>query len=389
MRERTPVKFAISETLGAGERDAWERFWTTSRHSHPRQHHAFAEVEAAKGRRPLFARAEEGGRPVAIALFSVRPVLPGGRLSAEAVCVRGPVFDDPAAGRALIDAVASEMRDALAGSIRLSPYWLYPEADDVAAMLRDAGFSPSADTPRDASGLVDLARGEDEMLASFSTSTRKEIRLAERRGVEVRPLVRGPETDAAFACLLTHRRDRGLPPVPRREFDGMFDQVLSGGDLGVLLGATHAGRLLGVISVIASVSTAHPAHYSIDAAACRDLSNLSIGPALWWSALRWARDRGCAHLDVEGNVVPLDPSHRRYEYENFKRRFAPRAVDRLGEHVLVCNAAADSLHRGAAGLARLRRRAALGWREMLTREPHGTSRTRPVVRDPRDAGQRP
>jgi len=82
-------------TLTPEQQQQWLRFWKKTRHSHPRQHFAMGDIEAAKGRKPVFVFGFEGDTIVAIGLFSIRPLLTNNKRSLEAFCLSGPVFDDP------------------------------------------------------------------------------------------------------------------------------------------------------------------------------------------------------------------------------------------------------------------------------------------------------
>jgi peptidoglycan pentaglycine glycine transferase (the first glycine) len=371
----------MSDGLDDVRRAEWAAFGRRARHAHPRQHADMGEIERAKGARPLFATARTDDGVAGVALVSVRPLLPGGFLSAEAVCVRGPTFDDPAVGRALLATIVEHLARRHVGRLRVAPHWTYPDADAVASVLADMNFAP-VDEARDPTGWVDLSRGEDEILASFSSGTRKEIRLADRRGVEVRPLATEFDAASAFDLFAARRRAKGLSPVRRSELDTTFREVWSTGDSGVLLGAMKDRRLLGALAVLRSSSLAHPSLYAVDPEAGRETSNLNVGAALWWRAFLWAKAQGCAHLDVEGNVLPLDPSHPRYEYENFKRRFRPAPMERLGEHALVLDPVVWTIARQASRAPHLARRVVASATRLFQRGPRGVSAVRPLFPSP-------
>ena len=122
------------------ERRSWERYWSESGHAHPRQHPALAQVERARGREPWFAFATLRGEIVAAAVLSLRPLLPGGRCSPEAVCLRGPAFDDLDVGRAFLGELVRDLRERAVGRIRISPYWYDREPAGAAELLASFGF---------------------------------------------------------------------------------------------------------------------------------------------------------------------------------------------------------------------------------------------------------
>jgi hypothetical protein len=370
------VKVTIAESLSDETRAAWERFWRTAKHAHPRQHFVLGGVETAKDRRTLFFTAERDGALVGVAALMVRSLLPGRRAPGEANCLSGPAFDDLDVGREFVREIVARLRALSVGRVRLSPAWYYPDAEPVRAMLQELGFVPLDASPRRQTGLVDVTRTPDEIIASFTTSTRRDIRQVERKGVVVRPLTEASECALALQSFAALRARRGLAPIDRREFEDTFERVLRHQDLGALLGAWKDSQFLGAITLYRSTSTTHVSHYAVEAGLGRELSNMSIGPILWWQACLWAKAKGCGHLDVEGGVKADDPKSPMFEIENFKRRFAPQPVERLDEHVLVCNPLVWAFHRGAIRLANGKNKMRAAWQRLFTGGPRGRSRAR-------------
>jgi len=99
------------------------------------------------------------------------------------------VFDNVEFFKEFIQCVIARFKKLGVGSVRISPYWQFPEAEQVESAINSLGFVPynRREGTRSSTGYVDLTRSEDEILASFSQNTRRKIRQVEHSGVTVGP----------------------------------------------------------------------------------------------------------------------------------------------------------------------------------------------------------
>lgn len=341
------MKVHFYEELDKRSKAEWKRFWNQCRHSHPRQHLLFGEVERAKGRTPIYAVAEDEGALVCIGIFSIRPLFFGRRFSLEAVCLRGPTFDDVSHGREFLSQIVSRFRELKVGIIRVSPYWFYPEAALVRSMLDELGFIPYGGcSPKGSTGLVDLQPNDDDIFASLSKSTRREIRRAERQNITIRPASNSNETVAFFQHLSQMNRECAVMPVSYDEFRATFQYILKSQQIGVLLNAFWREEFLGGLWIVRGPLAAHTSRYVVAPEALRELSNLSIGPVLWWSGIMWAKAKGCRWLDVEGYQNNIDPSDVKYLVYRFKKKFKPKPIEILAQHTYRCSPVTYSISKG-------------------------------------------
>lgn len=172
---------------------AWDAFVAGHPSGHCLQSSAWGRVRAAQGwevRRVVVdagTTSAAGGdaapgrparAPIAGAQLLVRRRLGG----AVAYVPRGPVCAplDPAwpALRAALRAVA---RDCVA--VRVEPHW--PDDPATREWLTDAGLRPADPVQPPSTVRVDLARGEDAILAGMKQKWRYNVRLAEKSGVVV------------------------------------------------------------------------------------------------------------------------------------------------------------------------------------------------------------
>ncbi|MEW5762353.1 MAG: peptidoglycan bridge formation glycyltransferase FemA/FemB family protein [Bacillota bacterium] len=202
--------------------------------------------------------------------------------------------------------------------------------------LRRWGFRP-AGAPEGFGGVqpryvfrLDLSPSEEEILAAMKHKTRYNIRLAERKGVQVRA-GRDREDLKVFYALLkeTAARDnfriRSYP-----YFEAIWDLFVVPGTARIFL-ATYEGE---VIAGTLAFRCGDRVWYLYGASGNR-YRNVMPNHLLQWTMIRWARAMGCTLYDfrgVPGTADPSDPLHGLYR---FKEGFGARFTRFVGEHDLV------------------------------------------------------
>lgn len=338
------MKMNFCFDLNGAEVSKWNDFWQHCHHSHARQNYLFGEIERAKGRTPVYIYGEVSGSIVCAGIFSLRPLFKAKYFSFEAICTRGPAFDDVAHGEFYMRETVSWFSSLRVGKVRISPYWYFPEAEPVALLLGRLEFVPYDGEHRTSTGLLDLTRSEEEIFASFDRKTRQQIKAATKLGVSIVPVTDFAEANLAFNCLRSMREQRGIKPMSEKEFAAVFEYILKGQDIGFLFNARLGSTFLGALWNFRTQDFTNPSGYAIAPGASKDLpSSYSIGPALWWEMQKWAKAKGCRWFDVEGYIENPDPSIKTYAVHKFKKRFNPQAVELINEHVKVCNKTIDFL----------------------------------------------
>jgi len=154
---------------------------------------------------------------------------------------------------------------------------------------------------------LDLTPGSREIFAGLRDSTRRNIRKAEKAGVEIAVSV-SPEAVEDFCRLnaLT-RRDHGLPPQPRRFFRNIFDHILS------------CGRGFVVLAFSRGVAVAANIYFRFGetllykyGASDRAFQHLRANNLVMWEAIRWGCDHGCRSLCF-GRTEPQNDGLRRFK----------------------------------------------------------------------------
>ena len=304
----------------------------------------FAEIEKGKGRDPLYVAGHLDGKLCFAGIFSLRPLVFGRWFSLEAVCLRGPVFDNVEAARECLRKLSSLLHSRGVGSIRLSPYWTFPDAAVVEEMLKEEEFVPCRGANRLKTGFVCLENDLSSLYGSISGNTRRKIKQGEKLGISIRPASGDAEIDQFYTALDRFNIERGVFRMSRGEFYSFYNSVLVHQNLGTLLGAFSDGLLFAGVIAIRSPFTAQCPNIFVNR---RDLvgkyNSWTATPSVFWAMLQWAKRKGCKAFDMEGyvaNTNSTDPFHAIYEA---KAKFLPDEREILSEHKLVCNATLSKL----------------------------------------------
>lgn len=210
---------------------------------------------------------------------------------------KGPVSADPEAhGLALahVEALARARR-AVWAKVDGDPVALGAlslDAQRRALSARGWSRSPSQVQFRN-TGLTDLRCSDDALLAAMKPKTRYNVRLAEKRGVSVRVVSPISPTDAQVLCEMyaeTGQRDGFLTRAAPYYLDAWQAMDAVG------LIAERAGQPLAGLVLF---RFGRRAWYFYGMSRNEGREHMA-SYALQWSAMRWARDAGCAEYDWWG-----------------------------------------------------------------------------------------
>ncbi len=134
---------------------------------------------------------------------------------------------------------------------------------------------------------LDLSPGEEALAARFSSNTRRNLKKAQREGVEVRICNDETSMRAFYRMNCLTRKRHGLPPQPYRFFDLIFKHVISE-NLGLVLLAQKEGKIL------AGALFFHFGAHAIYkfGASDMDYKSLRANSLVMWEALRWYAGQG-------------------------------------------------------------------------------------------------
>ena len=208
------------------------------------------------------------------------------------------------------------------------------ENEDFRRMLEDFGFRTrhggknfEAIQPKFVFRLWLNGRTEDEIMASFHQKWRYNIRLAVKKGVEVRVCGKEMVPDFARIMLTTGVRD-GFVTRPPEYFANMLDNL---GEHARLYMAFHEGQpIAGTLAI----------HYGdkvwyLYGASSNEHRNLMPNYLLQWSMIQWAVETGCSVYDFRGVSGDISEDNPLYGLYKFKKGFGGDFTEFVGEYDLV------------------------------------------------------
>lgn len=208
----------------------------------------------------------------------------------------GPVYDESRiknqelskALECLLTAIHTDFPDAV--FIRLEPTYNL--------QLTTYNLRPTLHIQPGSTILLDMRKSTEELLAGMHPKTRYNMKVAERHGVQIRPLTTPDaqaEAAALFADTLT-RRKLVSPPA------AYYAQLLDSPDLAVSgLGAYYNEEL---VACGLFIDFGHTRTYLFGGSS-REHKNVMAPYLLHWTAIQDAKQRGCTTYDffgAEGSV---------------------------------------------------------------------------------------
>lgn len=145
---------------------------------------------------------------------------------------------------------------------------------------------------------------DDPLLKQMHQKTRYSVRLAYRRGVEIRQMYPTAEAIATFYGLMQDTAQRNQFGI--HSLDYYYDFLQLFGEDAMLLGAWSDGNLA---AVLIGAAFGDMAVYMYGASSTQHRAH-GAAFALQFEAMKWGRARGCSHYDLWG-IPPEDPESTR------------------------------------------------------------------------------
>lgn len=280
---------------------AWDAWLETQPQAHVLQLSGWRRLKEQFGWRGLTVAATAGSFHPSTRIGTGGELLAGSQLLLKrasgltlAYAPRGPITDwaNRFETEMLLQALRARALQQGAVVLKIEPD--LPDTPANRAVLQAHGFVPSRQTVQPPSTIVlDIGRSEEEILAGMKSKWRYNVRLAERKGVQVRPMTAADLPAFHTLMAATGERD-GFATHSADYFTAAFHLLAP--QHAVFLLAEHEGDPLGAIVVAAAGRTAC---YLWGASSDRG-RNLMPNHALQWAGMRWARSRGATRYDFWG-----------------------------------------------------------------------------------------
>ncbi|HEX8730914.1 MAG TPA: peptidoglycan bridge formation glycyltransferase FemA/FemB family protein [Ktedonobacterales bacterium] len=312
------------------DREQWNRFVESQATGNITQTWEWAELGGRLGSRALRLGALEDGalRGALLLIVERAPVVGQPYFYAP----RGPVCDDPAAPAlaALLDHTRALARAEGAFMLKLEPNVSDGDAAWLAAFQRlGLRRNPFATHPR-RSWALDITPDEPTLLANMKEKWRYNIRLAGRKGVTVRETL-ASEDIATFYTLYRETAERDGIFIHEAQHYEDFLRLYGERDAATLLLAEYEGQPIAALIV---ARCGPVATYMFGASSNRERNRMP-NHLLQWTAIRWARARGCRLYDFRAIAETLEPGEDMYSLYTYKQGFGGFSLFTLETHDMV------------------------------------------------------
>lgn len=313
--------------------EEWNRFVERHRHGHLLQSCQWAQFKSHHAWSACRVIARDDGQIAAGAQVLFRRVGP----VSVAYVPKGPVvdWDDPGLVAAVVGGLHAICRRQRTVFLRLEPD--LPHDPGLARQLAAMKFRHAGKVQPLSTLHLDIDRDPDEILAGMKPKTRYNIRLAERKGVQVRE---GTEAEVATFYRLSQITSlRDDFPIHAETYYRDAYRIFVPSDMARLLLAEYNGEVIAGLMVFAFGTTA----WYMYGASSNRYRNLMPNHLLQWRAIQWARARGCKVYDFWGipDEIGQDPalaelasqrSDGLWGVYRFKEGFGGRVVRYLGAY---------------------------------------------------------
>jgi lipid II:glycine glycyltransferase (peptidoglycan interpeptide bridge formation enzyme) len=171
--------------------------------------------------------------------------------------------------------------------------------------------------------LLDLEETETELLESMKPKTRYNIRLALKRGIEIRESISTDDLEF-FYKLSVGLKKRGYTPFDYLHYYNLFT-TLSKEGLAKMFVAEHQNEILSIMIVTYFGKTATYLH----SASSDNKRELKPNHLAMWTAILDAKKRGFKIFDFWGIAPNDDPNHKWAGITSFKKGFGGTQINSM------------------------------------------------------------
>ncbi len=309
--------------------EVWDAFVAQDVRGHLLQTWAWGELKAAYGWTPVRLAVERDGSLVAGAQVLYRRLGP----FSLGYIPKGPVLVDesPDGVNLLWQSLHRCSRRMRAINLKVEPEW-YDDQVDRPSWLVEHSLRPAKEFVQPRSTIiVDLAAEPDALLARMKPKWRYNIRLSERKGVEIHEA--GADDVRRFHELMRVTGKRDAFGIHSLDYYQRVLALFAPLGRAQLLMAHHNNTLLAGLMVFAFNKQA----WYMYGASSNERRELMPNHQLQWRAMQWAKGKGCQQYDLWGIPdVDEDPDTAALAgVGRFKAGFGGRVVRYVGAYDYV------------------------------------------------------
>jgi peptidoglycan pentaglycine glycine transferase (the first glycine) len=321
----------FARLIGADERENYNEFIRKAEKCHFLQSYEWGELKAKTGWEPIRIIIEEDDHVIgAVQILKRKLPLMGKSIF---YAPRGPVlnYDNDEHIRELMKKLKSIARQHNAVFLKIDPdiSVANPQYEE---MLERFGFKKHSKgknfegvQPRFVFRLnIDMA--EEDLLASFEAKTRYNIRLAQRKGVEIISDCTKDHLRVFYDILkVTAERDKYMIRA-YSYYEDIWEHFIEKGTAKLFMAKYQDQYIAGAISFVFGDKT-----WYIYGASSNEHRNVMPNYAVQWEMIRWAQENNCKIYDFRGISGDFSPENPLYGLYRFKKGFNGDLVEFIGE----------------------------------------------------------
>ncbi len=306
----------------ANDKNKWNNFVKKSEYGSFLQSWEWGEFQKSLGHQIWRLIIEDREKILGVALI-IKHDLPRGY--SYLYCPRGPVLGiqnwDLQIGQKLATEISEIAQAEKAIFLRLEPKSTLSSGLKIPSQFKSAGQVQPKETL-----ILNLEESEKKLLAQMHHKTRYNIRLAKKRGVQVR-ISNGDNKDIEIFCqLLSETAKRNKIKIFPKEHYLKLLKILGQAGMVKLFIAEYEKKPIAAIIV----SFFGPEAVYLHGASQLQFRNLMAPHLLQWETIITAKKAGCRQYDFWGIAPANQPRHKWAGITRFKKGFSGQEQNYLG-----------------------------------------------------------
>lgn len=322
-----------SRIIDIKEKERYNNFVKKHPKGHFLQLWEWGQVKLGMGWEPLPLILEEDGEIRAAMLILKRALPIPGMKKCIFYSPRGPVVDIESKElcSVLFEGARKVAQDHGAIFLKIDPD-VPVGNEDFTHILEECNFHKN-ETGLDFEGVqpgfvfrLNIDLSEEELLSNMHSKTRYNIRLAQKKGVQIRKSKDKEDLKRFFDVLVeTAERDQFL--IRGYEyFEMIWDQMLANGWAEIFLAEWEGKTIAATLALIMDEKA-----WYLYGASSNQYRNVMPNYLIQWEMICWARQRGCTLYDFRGVSGDLDESNPLYGLYKFKKGFNGDFTEFVGD----------------------------------------------------------